>query len=45
MRFKNIIEDQDSILSFNTTYTYLKGLPGWLSGKESACNAGKARDP
>ena len=23
MRFKNIIEDQDSILSFNTTYIYL----------------------
>ena len=25
-------------------YTYVKGLPWWLSGKESACNAGAAGD-
>ena len=25
-------------------YTHIYGLPGWCSGKESACNAGSARD-
>ena len=25
-------------------YVYTKGFPSWLSGKESACNAGAASD-
>ena len=29
----------------NTIYKHRRGLPQWLSGKESACNAGDTGNP